>query len=91
VRLRDLERDKDALLDHYAGLLLETLDGLAPEERNHVYKMLRLRVNMHPDRILEVSGVLGKISIFVNRNRRQNDDSKTRNTRYRPGLHSELI
>lgn len=60
MRLRDLERDKDALLDHYAGLLPEALDGLAPEERNHVYKMLRLSVNMYSDRILEVSGVLGE-------------------------------
>ena len=60
MRLRDLERDKDVLLDHYAGLLPKALDGLAPEERNHVYKMLRLRVNMYSGRILEVSGVLGE-------------------------------
>ena len=58
ARLRDLERDKDTLLDHYAGLLPETLDGLAPEERHDVYKLLKLRVNMHPHRMLEVSGVL---------------------------------
>jgi site-specific DNA recombinase len=58
ARLRNLERDKDALLDHYAGLLPETLDGLAPEERHYVYKLLKLRVNMHPHRMLEVSGVL---------------------------------
>jgi len=30
TRLRDLERDKDALLDRYMGLLPETLDNLAP-------------------------------------------------------------
>jgi hypothetical protein len=59
-RLRGLERDKDAFLDHYAGLLPEAIDDLAPEERHHVYKMLKLRVNMHPDRMLEVSGVLSE-------------------------------
>jgi chromosome segregation ATPase len=58
ARLRDLEKDKDTLLDHYAGLLPETLDGLAPKERHYVYKLLKLRVNMHPYRMLEVSGVL---------------------------------
>jgi site-specific DNA recombinase len=58
ARLRDLEKDKDTLLDRYAGLLPETLDGLAPEERHYVYKLLKLRVNMHPHRLLEVSGVL---------------------------------
>ena len=55
-----LERDKDAFLDHYASLLPEAIDDLAPEERHHVYKMLKLRVNMHPDRMLEVSGVLSE-------------------------------
>jgi site-specific DNA recombinase len=59
-RLRGLERDKDAFLDHYAGLLPEAIDDLAPEERHYIYKMLKLRVNMHPDRMLEVSGVLGE-------------------------------
>jgi site-specific DNA recombinase len=60
TRLRDLERDKDALLDRYTGLLPEALDNLAPEERHDVYRMLKLRVTMHPDRMLEVSGVLGE-------------------------------
>jgi site-specific DNA recombinase len=60
TRLRDLERDKDALLDRYMGLLPETLDNLAPEERHDLYRMLKLRVIMHPDRMLEVSGVLGE-------------------------------
>lgn len=59
-RPRGLERDKDALLDHYAGLLPEAMDDLAPEERHNIYKLLKLRVNMHPDRMLEVSGVLGE-------------------------------
>jgi hypothetical protein len=60
ARLRDLERDKDSLLDYYAGLLPGALDGLAPEERHHIYKLLKLRVGMHPGGMLEVSGVLGE-------------------------------
>jgi hypothetical protein len=57
-RLRGLERDKDALLDHYASLLPEAIDDLVPEERHYIYKLLKLRVNMHPDKMLEISGVL---------------------------------
>jgi site-specific DNA recombinase len=63
AKLEVLEEEreyKDALLDYYASLLPEAIDNLAPEERHHVYKMLKLRVNMHPDRLLEVSGVLGE-------------------------------
>jgi site-specific DNA recombinase len=60
ARLRDLESDKDTVLDRYTGLLPEALDGLAPEERHDVYRMLKLRVNMHPSGMLEVSGVLGE-------------------------------
>ena len=36
----------------------EALDGLTPEERHRVYKMLRLSVLACSDRSLEVSGVL---------------------------------
>jgi site-specific DNA recombinase len=60
ARLRDLERDKDTLLDYYAGLLPEALDDLGSEEHHHIYKLLKLRVNMHPDGMLKVSGVLGE-------------------------------
>lgn len=34
----------------------DALDTLTPEERHHVYKMLRLRVVVHLDGALEVSG-----------------------------------
>jgi site-specific DNA recombinase len=53
-----LERDKDALLDSYAGMAPEALDTLTPEERRQVYKMLKLRVTAFPDARLEVGGVL---------------------------------
>ncbi len=34
----------------------EALDHLRPEERHQVYRMLRLRVRVYIDGILEVSG-----------------------------------
>ena len=55
-RLGELERDKDAILDSYAGMAPEALESLAPEERHRVYRMLRIRAVAHVDSTLEVSG-----------------------------------
>ena len=55
-----LERDKEALLEYYASIAPEALDSLTPEERHHLYKMLRLEVVVRPDANLEVSGVFGE-------------------------------
>jgi hypothetical protein len=57
-RIEALERDKDALLESYAGTAPEALSNLTPEERHQVYKMLRVRVVVHADYTLEVSGAL---------------------------------
>ncbi len=57
--IENLERDKAALLEHYAGMTPAALDALEPEERHQVYKMLRLTVEVCADGSLEVSGVLG--------------------------------
>jgi hypothetical protein len=38
----------------------EGLDALSPEERHRVYKMLGLKVSVHPSGILEVSGTFGE-------------------------------
>ncbi len=40
----ELEADRDALLDSLADVAPDALNSLAPEERHHVYKMLKLRV-----------------------------------------------
>jgi hypothetical protein len=53
-----LERDKDAVLEHYAALAPKVLDHLTPEERYHLYKMLRLEAFVYPDGSLEVDGEL---------------------------------
>lgn len=44
-----LERDKTALLEHYARIAPEALDALTPEERHQLYRMLRLEVIVRPD------------------------------------------
>jgi site-specific DNA recombinase len=63
-RIEALERDKEALLESYAGMAPEALKILTPEERHQVYRMLRVRVAVHGDGTLEVSGALaGAIGI----------------------------
>ena len=62
-RMVELERDRDALLRSYVGMAPEALDGLAPEERHRVYRMLKLKVPIKSDGALEASGeLLGKAS-----------------------------
>jgi hypothetical protein len=58
-RLEELEHDRDALLERYAGMVPEALDSLGPEERHRIYKSLRLKILAYPEARLEVSGVLG--------------------------------
>jgi hypothetical protein len=69
VVLEELERDKDALLESYARMTPEALDDLSSEERHHVYKMLRLRVEVSPDSSLDVGGVLGDSFVPENKHR----------------------
>ena len=58
AHLEQLERDRDALLNHYAKIVPEGLDALGPEERNRIYRMLGLTVLAHGDGQLEVSWAL---------------------------------
>jgi site-specific DNA recombinase len=55
-RIEHLEQDANALLEHYSSMILEALDGLTPEERHRVYKMMRLKVTMYADGLAEVAG-----------------------------------
>jgi transcription elongation factor Elf1 len=57
-RIEGLERDKDALLESYAGMVPQALGSLTPEERHQVYKMLRVRVSVGPDGRVEITGLL---------------------------------
>jgi DNA repair exonuclease SbcCD ATPase subunit len=58
AHLEDLERDRETLLEEYAGMVPDRLDGLSGEERHQVYRMLRLQVSIYPNGDLEVRGVL---------------------------------
>ena len=60
--LTQLERDRDSLLEHYAGLLPEAIDALEPDERYHVYRMIRLEAHVSPDGSLEISGDVVRFS-----------------------------
>ncbi len=57
-RVGELESDRDALLDGYAGLVPEQLEDLGPEERRRIYAMLRLRVVVDLDGNMEIAGVI---------------------------------
>ena len=48
-RLAKLEQGKEAVLEYYSKIAPEALHSLTPEERQHVYKMLRLRAVQYPD------------------------------------------
>ena len=52
--LEALERDKDTLLESYAAVSPEALDTLTPEERNHLYGILRLKAWLNPDKSIEI-------------------------------------
>jgi site-specific DNA recombinase len=56
--IEKLERDRDALLEYYAGMMPEALGKLTGEERRQVYGMLRLRVKVSSDGSMEATGIL---------------------------------
>ena len=43
-RIADLEEDRDALLKQYSALVPESLTSLSPQEKNHLYRMLKIEV-----------------------------------------------
>jgi hypothetical protein len=59
--LERLERDRDAVMESYAGMVSETLEDLAPEERHRIYKLLRLGVRFRPDWPLEITGIFAEV------------------------------
>jgi len=61
ARTEELERDRDALLEAWADALPEALHGLTGQERNKVYKMLRLEVTpttCFQDELLPLPGAI---------------------------------
>jgi hypothetical protein len=51
-----LKRDREEVLESYASATVETLEELSPEQRNKLYKILKLRVVLRDDGTPEVSG-----------------------------------
>jgi hypothetical protein len=61
-RIEEMERDRDAVLEHYTALAPEALDTLTSEERHQLYNMLRLKVFVEKsgDLKIEFAGSLAK-------------------------------
>jgi site-specific DNA recombinase len=59
-RIKELERDKEALLDYYEGVAPGALDSLTSEERYRFYKLVRLQVRINPGHVVEISWVGGE-------------------------------
>lgn len=59
-RIAELQCEADTIMAHYAGMVPEALENLTPQERHHVYKMLRLEALSYPDGILEITGLVGQ-------------------------------
>jgi hypothetical protein len=57
-RIKALKKDRDAKLAAFAGSVPERLDHLLSEERNQIYKKLKLRVNVDGDGPLSVTGAV---------------------------------
>ena len=53
--VEELEQDRDILLESYAEMVPDALENLSGEERNRIYRMLRLEVTPVSEG-LEVSG-----------------------------------
>ena len=60
--LQRLERDRDVLIEPYAGMVSETLEDLAPEEGHRIYKLLRLGLRFRPDWPLEIMGMFAQVA-----------------------------
>jgi site-specific DNA recombinase len=56
-RVRDLERDREAVLEELMGDASEALDSMSPEQRHRFYKMLRIKVHIDAEDALEITGV----------------------------------
>ena len=75
-RVEALENDRDDLLKHVAGLVPEALDGLTGQERNKLYRMLRLEITPSPEGY-EVRGAFCPLELPPSRTRTATTSSST--------------
>lgn len=64
-RIDALERDRDAVLENYAGRAPEALEVLTSEERHRLYKMLRLSVALRSYGSVEIAGAFPESVDFL--------------------------
>jgi hypothetical protein len=60
LSLESLQYDAVAYLNHYVQVVPEALGRLVPGQRQHLYKILRLRVIAEPEGSVEVNGAFGE-------------------------------
>jgi hypothetical protein len=75
-RLEDLEQDAETLLTSYASMVPEGLDALSLEERQRLYKMLRLKVYTYAGGGTEVDGTFVVGDGFYGRNGSSRPDAR---------------
>ena len=61
-RLAQLERDRDSLLESYAGVVPEAIDALDSEERHRVYRMIGMEAHLASDDSFELNGDVMRFS-----------------------------
>lgn len=59
-QMERLGRGADALSEHYAGMVPETLDSLTSKEHHGINNMLQPRVVVSADGPLEITDVFGR-------------------------------
>ena len=67
-KLEALERDAETLLASYADMVPEGLDALSAEERQRVYKMMRLKVYTYANGRTELNGIFSMGDSFYGEN-----------------------
>jgi hypothetical protein len=62
-RVEELKKDREALIDSWAGILHKALEDLMGEQRNKIYRMLRLEVAPVDDGYTVTLGVSSLLQI----------------------------
>jgi site-specific DNA recombinase len=70
--LEELERDRDTLLEHYAGMVPEGLEEFDSEERRWAYKLIRLNVFADAEGNLTATWMLDGMGV-IQENTRQDE------------------
>jgi hypothetical protein len=71
--VEELERDRDALLESYAGMVLEGLDAFAPGERHLAYKRIRFNVFADAEGTLSATWAFTRDVSIILQNARQDE------------------